>query len=150
MKIIKLLIPILILLISFSSCTCSKSDTFDWLLGKWQRENEEIGKKTFENWQKINDTEYNGLGFTLKDKDTIKQEKMKLIKSDGTWFLKVKTLDEKNYTIFRVSEMNKNSFTCTNDTIDFPNTIKYSNKNQRLFAEVSNNDMKIDFIFKKR
>ena len=30
-------------------------NNFDWLLGKWERVNEEEGKKTYENWVKIND-----------------------------------------------------------------------------------------------
>jgi hypothetical protein len=41
------------------------SENFDWLLGKWQRTNEKQGKTTFENWEKISDSEYSGIGFTI-------------------------------------------------------------------------------------
>ena len=59
--------------------TTQPTENFDWLLGNWKRTNEEKGKETFENWKKTNDTEYNGIGFTLQNSDTLSQEQMKLI-----------------------------------------------------------------------
>lgn len=56
---------------------------FDWLLGDWQRTNEEPGLKTFEFWKKINDSEYAGLGIRLKATDTLFQEKIKLVKIEN-------------------------------------------------------------------
>jgi len=39
-----------------------KTGNFDWLLGKWKRVNEEGKKETFENWKKVKNTEYAGIG----------------------------------------------------------------------------------------
>ena len=43
---------------------------------------EEKGKETFENWKKINNSEYNGIGFTLKNKDTLSKEEMKIVEKN--------------------------------------------------------------------
>ena len=60
-----------IILIAFVFTMCNSKQTestenFDWLLGKWQRTNEEQGKTTFENWEKTNNSEYNGIGLPFK------------------------------------------------------------------------------------
>ena len=52
-----------------------KIENFDWLLGKWKRLNDEVGKETFENWNKISLSKYLGIGFTMQRGDTIKREK---------------------------------------------------------------------------
>ena len=57
---------ILILLIGVLSISCNpstkksansklteKSGIFDWLLGEWERINDEEGKNTYQNWDKI-------------------------------------------------------------------------------------------------
>ena len=62
-----------------------ETQNFDWLLGEWKRNNEEKGKETFENWKKINNSEYNGIGFTLKNKDTLSKEEMKIVEKNGEW-----------------------------------------------------------------
>lgn len=54
MKTILTYILIIPTVFAFSSCTSKQKDivktaNFDWLLGKWQRINEEQGKTTFEN-----------------------------------------------------------------------------------------------------
>jgi len=57
-----------------------KEESFDWILGKWERTNEKPDKQTFESWQKINDKQYNGLGYTMQGKDTIWKENIRLNK----------------------------------------------------------------------
>jgi hypothetical protein len=47
--------------------TIEKTKNFDRLLGKWERLNEEEGKETFENWNKIKEKEYSGIGFTIQN-----------------------------------------------------------------------------------
>lgn len=126
-----------------------KSENFDWLLGQWQRTNEEQGKSTFENWEKTSDFSYSGIGFTMQNGDTIKQEKMKLLKQNGAWDLIVKVPEETKDVTFAITESNQNSFTCVNDSIDFPNQIKYWIENNKLKATVSGTDLKISFEFEK-
>lgn len=118
-------------------------------MGKWQRTNEEQGKSTFENWERTTDFGYSGIGFTMQNGDTIKQEKMKLFKQNGNWYLIVKVPEELENVTFAMIESNQYSFICTNDSIDFPNRIKYWAENKKLKATVSGNDLKIPFEFVK-
>lgn len=126
-----------------------KSDNFDWLLGEWERLNEEKGKNTYENWEKISDVEYSGIGFTMQGNDTIKQEKIALIKASEKWILTVKVPEEKESVSFKMINHTENDFTCENKELDFPNTIRYWKSGNRMKASVSNAEMEIPFEFEK-
>ena len=145
-----------IILISFTFVMCNQKENtkkelenFDWLLGKWQRINEEQGKTTFENWEKINDSEYNGIGFTIQNNDTISQEQMKIVETDEKWNLLVKTLDEKEFIKFQMSEIEDDKFECKNDTLNFPKLIKYWKNGDKINALVSGDSLKFSFEFKR-
>ncbi|MBT3383057.1 MAG: hypothetical protein HN778_02560 [Prolixibacteraceae bacterium] len=125
------------------------TENFDWLLGNWKRNNEEAGKETFEVWEKTSNSEYIGLGFTMQNGDTIKQEKIKLIKLNGKWDMEVKVPEEAESIIFKMSEFDKNEFTCVNEVLDFPNKIKYWRNGDKINALVSGGDMEIPFEFEK-
>lgn len=124
-------------------------ENFDWLLGKWQRLDEEEGKETFENWEKVKKTEYSGIGFTMQNGDTIKQERIKLLEVNGKWNLIVKAPEEQESITFTGVSHSKNEFTCENKEIDFPNKIKYWKNENRLNAMVSGGEMEIPFEFEK-
>ena len=126
-----------------------KSENFDWLLGKWKRLNEEEGKETFENWNKLNETEYSGIGFTIQNGDTIKQEKIRLTKTSGKWDLTVKIPEESESITFNGISHNETEFTCENNEIDFPNKIKYWKNGNRINAMVSGGGMETPFEFEK-
>ena len=132
-----------------SETMIEKSENFDWLLGKWKRLNEEEGKETFENWNKINDTEYSGIGFTMQNGDTIKQEKIRLTKTSEKWNLTVKVPEESESITFNGISHNETEFTCENNEIDFPNKIKYWKNGNRINAMVSGGEMEIPFEFEK-
>ena len=132
-----------------STTNIEKSDNFDWLLGKWKRLNEEEGKETFENWNKIKETEYAGIGFTMQNGDTIKQEKIRLTKVNGKWNLTVKVPEESESITFIGVSHNENEFTCENNEIDFPNKIKYWINGKKLNAMVSGGEVEIPFEFEK-
>lgn len=126
-----------------------KTDNFDWLLGNWKRLGEEEGKETFENWKKISHTEYSGLGFTMQRGDTIKQEKIRLIKSDENWDVIVKVPEEAASVTFKGISHTENQFICENNEIDFPNKIKYWKQDDKIHASVSNAEMDILFEFER-
>ena len=132
-----------------STTIIEKEENFDWLLGKWKRLNEDKGKETFENWIKISETEYLGIGFTMQNGDTIKQENIRLFKSNGKWNLTVKVPEESESVTFNGTGHNVTEFTCENNEIDFPNKIKYWKIGKNLSASVSNSDMEILFEFEK-
>ena len=129
--------------------TTQPTKNFDWLLGNWKRTNEEKGKETFENWKKTNDTEYNGIGFTLQNSDTLSQEQMKLIQTNGKWNLLVKTPDEKDFIKFDMAELADDKFECKNDTLDFPKLIKYWKNGNKMNAIVTGDSLKLSFEFER-
>ena len=132
-----------------STTMIEKAENFDWLLGKWKRLNEDEGKETFENWNKISETEYSGIGFTMQNGDTIKQENIRLFKSNEKWNLTVKVPEESESITFNGIGHNVTEFTCENNEIDFPNKIKYWKNGQKINASVSNSEMEISFEFEK-
>ena len=122
---------------------------FDWLLGNWKRNNEEDGKETFEVWTKISSSEYYGIGFTMQNNDTLKQEKIRLVKSGGKWELEVQPQDELNPIIFNMTSYNDQEFICENKALDFPKLIKYWKNGNKINALVSGDDMEISFEFER-
>ena len=150
-----------ILLITVNSCSNKKNsktekkekvvltENFDWLLGNWERTNDDEGKQTFENWQKINDFEYEGFGWAIQNNDTIFQEKIKLNKSKDSWIFGVISPEEADYTNFKVIKISNESFTCENPDIEFPNNITYWKDGKEIKALVSGKGMEITFEFKK-
>lgn len=154
MKTILTYILIMLTVFAFSSCTSkqkapAKTANFDWLLGKWQRINEEQGKITFESWEKISDTDYRGIGFTLQNNDTLSQEKMKISATEGKWYLGVKTPDEPAFIKFEMSDIKEGSFECKNDTLDFPKRIQYWKNGDHINALVSGDSLELSFEFKR-
>lgn len=152
MKSILKFTAVILILLSFTMCKTKqneKTENFDWLLGKWQRINEEKGKTTFENWEKIDNSEYNGVGFTLQNNDTISQEQMKIIETDGKWDLLVKTPEEKEFIRFELSEIKEEKFEFKNDTLDFPKLIKYWKNGDKINALVLGDSLKLSFEFKR-
>ena len=126
-----------------------ESENFDWLLGRWKRLNEEEGKATFENWEKISETEYSGIGFTMQNADTIKQENIGLVKVGKHWNLVVKVPEEMQSVTFKGVAHAADEFTCENNIIDFPNKIKYWKHGDHMYAIVSGGEMQIEFEFEK-
>ncbi|MBU2912749.1 MULTISPECIES: DUF6265 family protein [Reichenbachiella] len=132
-----------------STAVVESTEHFDWLLGQWSRLNEEEGKETYEHWDKVSDTEYAGLGFTMQEADTIWQENMRLVKVDKNWDLMVQSPGESEPTVFKGTDHSATEFTCTNSKNDFPNTIKYWKDEDKLSALVSGGDLSISFAFER-
>ena len=152
MKTILKFTAIILIAFVFTMCNSKQNEStenFDWLLGKWQRINEEQSKTTFENWEKNNNSEYNGIGFTIQNNDTISQETMKIVETNGKWNLLVKTLEEKEFVRFEMSEIQEDKFECKNDTLDFPKLIKYWKNGDKINALVSGDSLKLSFEFKR-
>lgn len=121
----------------------------DWLTGSWVRKNDEVGKKTFEQWSKRSTEEYVGLGYTLQEKDTVFKEELRLIKINGKWNLEVTGVNE-TPTLFVFTSQSENSFICENEANEFPKKIEYMLKNKMLTATISDGNTEIPFIFEMR
>lgn len=139
----------LLLILLFVSCNSSQEAQFDWLLGNWERTNDTKGNKTYEYWTKKSNTEYIGLGCTLKEKDTVFKENIHLIKDKEQWVFKVIGVNE-TPTLFSITSLNKTSFTCENPENEFPKKIIYSSENGNLKAVISAGETQIPFLFKKK
>ncbi|MEN8227656.1 MAG: DUF6265 family protein [Bacteroidota bacterium] len=162
MKKTGILLLIAVIISSFSSCVEKSNngtkvraeekglnENFDWLLGNWKRNNEEEGKETFEVWIKISSSEYSGIGFTMQNGDTLKQEKIRLIKPGEEWILEVQPQDEPNPITFSMTSHKEQEFICENEELDFPKLIKYWKSKNKLNALVSGDDMEIPFEFER-
>lgn len=129
--------------------TTQSTGNLDWILGNWKRTNEVKGKETFEHWKKMNASEYQGLGYTLQNKDTISQEQMKFVQNGGKWSLFVKTPAEKDFIQFEMTEITDTQFECKNDTLDFPKLIKYWKNSDQMNAMISGDSLKLSFEFER-
>lgn len=143
---------LVIITLSFFSCqnkqnTTVISNSFNWLLGTWERTNEQKGKRTFETWDKRSDTEYSGFGYTIQNSDTIWKENIKLIKRDSIWNFEVTRQGEDRPTVFRLINIEKDRFDSENQENDFPKVISYSHKAGQLNALISGGGMEISFEF---
>ena len=115
-----------------------------FLIGNWKRLNDKPGSQTFENWN----TDYTGIGYTKKGKETTFQEIMSIISLNDTLHLKVEGVNEKP-TLFKFTQQTDTSFVCENPKNDFPKKIKYYIENKQLKAIISSNDFRVDFIFER-
>jgi hypothetical protein len=137
-----LLIPLI-----FSCASTKDLPEFDWLIGSWERTNNTEGTKTYEYWYKNSNTEYIGLGCTLKRSDTVFKEDIRLYKQDESWNFEVVGVNE-TPTIFKIISKKEGGFTCENKVNDFPKIIRYALENDQLIAVISDDSNEIPFIFK--
>ena len=143
-KNISLLLLFTILIVLFS---CNKKSIVNYpsfLIGSWERINDENGSSTFENWK----SDFTGIGYTLKNKDTVFKELLSIVEKNDTLFLKVTGVNE-NPTLFKFTNQTYTSFTCRNNLNDFPKEINYWIENDTLKANISNEEFDLEFIFKK-
>lgn len=120
---------------------------FDWLIGTWKRINEAEGRQTYEHWKKVNDTELKGWGYTLVAADTVWQESIRLIKSKDSWNFEVIGQDAVEPVIFKVTQIDMESFTCENKANEFPKKIRYAKVEKGLNAVISGDGKVVLFQF---
>jgi hypothetical protein len=122
---------------------------FDWLTGNWIRTNEQAGMRTIENWVKVHATEYHGFSCTVKETDTVWQEKVVLRLSEKQWQYAVTGMDAPSPTIFGLIKIEEAGFVAHQPENDFPKYITYSRDKNILRAWISDEKKKIPFEFKR-
>ena len=127
--------------------SCQTPHHFDFLIGQWERTNEDAGKQTFESWSKRNDSTYIGHSYTLDGADTVWQEQTVLSPIDGVWHYQVMLMGETQSTDFEVTKSDSQSFTCENPRNEFPKSITYRKAGEELHAEISDGDTAVKFLF---
>lgn len=150
-KLVLFLLPMIIF-----SCKNAEPSTideqianFDWLTGDWKRLNEKDDRETFETWSKTSNSEYNGMSYTLQNRDTIWKEYIKLFESGNEWNFEVTGTGEAASTIFKVTNLEKEKFTSENHENDFPKLIHYFKNGLNLKAVISDGDIEIPFEFER-
>ncbi|APG60958.1 DUF6265 family protein [Christiangramia salexigens] len=142
----------LVLFIFLFSCKGSQNSdsthNFDWLLGNWIRTNGAQNITTGENWKKLSETEYMGLGYNLKANDTSFKESIRLYKNKDFWVYEVSGVNEQP-TEFRMTSSGNNEFTLENSSNDFPKKIQYTYNEKSLKATISDNNRSIIFEFSR-
>ncbi|MEL7530957.1 MAG: hypothetical protein AAFN10_06605 [Bacteroidota bacterium] len=126
----------------------TQTTQFEWLIGHWQRTNDDAGKTTFEQWQQLSATKYQGLGFTLQGTDTVFKEDIILIQREDKWYFEVRGVNEQP-TIFSLSQIDSLSFQCENPANEFPKIIRYSLEGIRLKAVISDGETAVPFVFER-
>lgn len=126
------------------SCHREYEQKPEFLIGKWQRLGEKEGKQTYEYW----DAGFEGLGFTLQNKDTVFKEILTIKKVQDTLRLLVEGVNE-HPTPFTFIHQTDTSFTCRNLKNEFPTHITYWKSGSALKAKVQNQQFSIDFTFQK-
>jgi hypothetical protein len=134
----------------------TSSTQFNWLVGEWQRINEEDGKTTFENWEITASQSLTGHGYTLQAGDTVFQERLAIERmapphdqSTEKYILKVTGVNEEP-TLFSIDTYTDSGFTAVNPDNEFPTHITYAMVNDTLKAHVRNSDFAITFDFVKQ
>lgn len=127
----------------------AEAGPFDWLLGNWHRTNEQEGKETFETWKKKTNTAYLGLGYTMQATDTTWRESIKLIQTGDVWNFEVTGRGDSEPTVFQLTEIGKQQFTCENELHDFPKKIEYIRNGNEINAMIFGDDKQIAFDFER-
>jgi hypothetical protein len=119
------------------------------LEGKWSSKERILFN---EHWQVVNDSLMEGIGFSLKENDTVFLEKMKMfIKNDSVYFA-AQTDPKKEFVSFTLTEAGRNKWEFVNAAHDYPNIIHYEIKDDTLLnAFIANirGNKKVEFNLKR-
>lgn len=109
-----------------------------WLIGTW--ENKTSKGSIYETWIKVNDNEFSGKSYMVKEKDTIVFETIKIVENrDGLFYIpKVKNQNESLPVRFVLKKISEMELVFENPKHDFPQIITYARINaDSLVAEIS-------------
>ena len=120
--------------------------TFDWLIGDWERIENDSTTETYETWVKSND-QYIGHGYVLKGIDTVWQEHMVVEKLEDNWIFTVSTPGNDKPVSFHLTELDSLGFTVSNQQHDFPKHIQYWSSGKKLHALVTGDSTKLRYNF---
>ena len=135
---------LLVLLTSLLSCQDQPKQKPEFLIGGWERINNNPNTKTYEVWG----ADFKGIGYTLKGTDTIFKEELSIVEVNDTLIFFVEGVSD-NPTPFKFKYQDNNSFICKNPNNEFPKRIKYLWDEETMTATISAEEQSINFVFKK-
>ncbi|WP_294311685.1 DUF6265 family protein [uncultured Chryseobacterium sp.] len=110
----------------------------EWLIGTW--ENKTQRGSIYETWTKSGHNEFSGKSYSVKDKDTIVFENIRLVQENRKLFYipTVKTQNDGLPVRFAAKTISKNQLVFENPQHDFPHIIAYTKiTSDSLIAEIS-------------
>ncbi len=125
-----------------------ETENFDWMIGEWTRINGKKEIMTTEKWEKTPGNIYTGTGLSVKKSENVFRENLRLLRKNGKWIYEVTGVNA-DTTNFILTSISANSFTAVNPDNPFPKKINYQAENGKLIAEISDDEKKILFEFKK-
>ncbi|MFB6456816.1 DUF6265 family protein [Chitinophaga sp. Hz27] len=147
-------LALLCILITLSCLAYSQTAEKDfkqlqWLQGKWLKTNMKPGKSGYEQWNKLSDTSWQGIGLSMRGQDTAFVEKLKLVIKDHHIYYVADVAENKELTWFKMTHIGANGFTCEDPTHDFPKKIVYERIGKQLKVITSGDGRSIEFFFEK-
>jgi hypothetical protein len=132
--------------------TESNLESLEWLNGKWIGEHE--GKIMVEEWERLNDTEFNGNGYTINEMDTNFIEQLSLIVMNDWIYYNANVTGSIGAVPFKLVSEKPNQFIFENKENDFPTRIRYTyqepnNLHVVISGSIDGERTKVDFYFKK-
>jgi len=109
-----------------------------WLIGTW--ENKTQRGSLFETWSQLNENEFSGKSYMVKDKDTMVFETIRLLQEKEQLFYipVVKNQNGGQPVRFALKSISENSLVFENPVHDFPQLISYTRiTSDSLLAEIS-------------
>lgn len=110
----------------------------EWLIGTW--ENKTQKGSIYETWTKAGNNEFSGKSYSVKDKDTIVFENIRLLQEkNGLYYIPtVKNQNDGLPVRFVAKTISKNQLVFENPQHDFPQIIAYTKiTSDSLIAEIS-------------
>ena len=143
----------LLIVVLYSSCMYGQAPTaadfkkLDWLQGTWNRTNAKPGRGGNERWTKVSATAWQGVGVTLRGKDTAFIEKLQLVTKDGNIYYVADVPENKGAVCFKFTAISNDGFTCENPEHDFPKMISYKKEGNTIRAVISGNGRSMEYLF---
>ena len=129
------------------SVTEKDFNKLSWLEGSWKRTNTKQGRTASESWKKGKGNEWIGVGISLKEKDTVFVEKLRILVKDNSIYYVADVPENKAPVYFKFIELTNDGFVCENPDHDFPKRISYKKEGNNLKAITSGDGKSIDFLF---
>lgn len=136
----KFFITVVILVILYAWTVKHKNDIqkAEWLIGTW--ENKTQKGSIYETWTKSGHNEFSGKSYSVKDKDTIVFENIRLVQENKKLFY-IPTVKNQNDGLpvrFAAKAISENQLVFENPEHDFPQIITYTKiTSDSLISEIS-------------
>lgn len=94
--------------------------------------------------------ELTGLGVTLRNRDTVFIEKMRIIERENNLYYVADVKENPEPVHFRFIKITETGFTCENPEHDFPKKIEYRLDGLKLAVTISDNKKSQQFFFVRK